>query len=97
MDSWRIPRLERFSRLAPKIEVILADKSCEAVGADADVVFEWGAVASMADVEVERLTHERAFPCASLMCVPDVWLNATLAGATLVHRHGFPGRYDFPN
>ena len=47
----------------------------------------------MADVEVERLTHERVFP----VCSPKLCPNSTLADATLVHRHSFPNRYDFPD
>lgn len=92
-ESWLMPRLKRFNRSAPKIDVILADRFGEAVTADADIVIEWGAVESVGNMEAERLTQERIFP----VCVPEICPSATLAGATLVHRHGFPSRYDFPD
>lgn len=92
-ESWLMPRLKRFSRLAPKIDVILADRFSEGVTADADIVIEWGAVEGVTNMEAERLTHERVFP----VCVPEICPNSTLAGAPLVHRHGFPNRYDFPD
>ena len=92
-ESWLMPRLKRFNRLAPKIDVILADRFCDSVVADVDMVIEWGAFESVADVEAERLTHERVFP----VCSPEICPNRTLAGATLVHRHSFPNRYDFPD
>lgn len=44
-------------------------------------------------MEAQRLTHERVFP----VCVPEICPNLTLVGATLVHRYGFPNRYDFPD
>ena len=92
-ESWLMPRLSRFNRLAPKIDVIVADRFCEATAADVDIVIEWGAFESVADVEAERLTHERVFP----VCSPKICPNRTLAGATLVHRHSFPNRYSFPD
>ena len=91
--SWLMARLDRFSRQAPKVDVIVADRFSEAAVADADIVIEWGAFESMADVDAERLTHELVFP----VCSPETCPNRTLAGATLVHRHNFPNRYDFPD
>ena len=92
-ESWLMPRLSRFNRLAPKIDIVVADRFCEATAADVDIVIEWGAFESVADVEAERLTHEHVFP----VCSPKICPNRTLAGATLVHRHSFPNRYDFPD
>ena len=65
-ESWLMPRPERFGRLLPKIDVIVADRFSEAVVADIDIVIEWGAFESVADVEAERLTHERVFPVGSI-------------------------------
>ena len=92
-ESWLMPRLSRFNRLTPKIDVVVADRFGEATAADVDMVIEWGAFESVADVEAERLTYERVFP----VCSPKICPNRTLAGATLVHRHSFPNRYDFPD
>ena len=91
-ENWLIPRLKRFKRMAPKIDVIVADRFSEAVAVDADIVIEWGEFESLADAEIERLTHEQIFP----VCIPAMCPNRTLVGATLVHRHRFPNRYDFP-
>ena len=41
----------------------------------------------------ERLTRETILP----VCAPSVCQDRTLAGATLLHRHSFPHRYDFPD
>ena len=92
-ESWLMPRFKQFKRLTPKIDVIVADRFSDDVATDVDVVIEWGAFGSMADVEAERLTHERIFP----VCTPETCRDGTLAGATLVHRHRFPSRYDFPD
>ena len=92
-ESWLMPRLRRFNRLAPKIDIVLADGFHEGTVADVDIVIEWGAFESVADVEAERLTNERVFP----VCCPKICPNFTLADATLVHRHNFPNRYDFPD
>ena len=92
-SSWLIPRLERFSRQAPKVDVIVVDRFCESLPAHADIVIEWGAFEGVADVDAERLTQETVFP----VCAPDVCPNRTLGGATLLHRHSFPSRYDFPS
>lgn len=92
-SSWLMPRLERFGRQVPKVDVVVADRFGEVAVADADIVIEWGAFKSMAEVDAERLTQELVFP----VCNPEVCPNRTLAGATLVHRHSFPNRYDFPD
>ena len=92
-ESWLMPRLRRFNRLAPKIDIVVADRFCDAVVADVDIVIEWGAFESVADVKAERLTHERVFP----VCSPKICPDSDLANATLVHRHDFPNRYDFPD
>lgn len=91
--SWLMSRLKRFNCLAPEIDIIVADGFSEAGMADVDIAIEWGEFESVAEVEAERLTHERVFP----VCIPEICPNRTLAGATLVHRHGFPDRYDFPD
>ena len=67
--------------------------SMKARVADVDIVIEWGAFESVADVEAERLTNERVFP----VCCPKDCPNSSLANATLVHRYNFPNRYDFPD
>ena len=91
--SWLLPRLDRFGRHASKIDVVVADRFGEVAAAEADIAIEWGAFESTTDVTAERLTRESVFP----VCSPSVCPNGTLAGAILVHRHGFPNRYDFPD
>ena len=88
-----MPRLKRFNRLAPKIDVIVADGFCDANPAEVDIVIDWGTSESTADVDAERLTQELVFP----VCKAENCSNQTLAGATLIHRHNFPNRYDFPD
>ena len=91
--SWLIPRLDKFRKQTPKIDIIVAERFTDADMGEADIVIEWGAFDGMADVIAERLTHEVVFP----VCRPSVCPNRTLAGATLLHRHSFPNRYDFPD
>ena len=91
--SWLMPRIERFSRQVPKVDVVVADRFSDVAAADADIVIDWGAFENMADVDTEKLTHELVFP----VCSPENCPNRTLAGATLLHRHSFPNRYDFPD
>ena len=87
---WLLPRIDRFKRQHPKLEVILSNRFVEANAVDADIVIDWGQPATTTGGE--RLTQEFIFP----VCNPSICHNRTLAGAILLHRHQFPSRYDFP-
>ncbi|MDE0377903.1 MAG: LysR substrate-binding domain-containing protein [Rhodospirillales bacterium] len=92
---WMIPRLHRFVRAEPKVDIAVSDRF-EQTGdgaCRADAVIEWGSFECSDDVIAERLTSETVFP----VCSPAARPSDGLAGATLLHRQDFPSRYDFPN
>ena len=91
--SWLIHRLHRFAGQTRHVEFVVTDRFNEVALSEADVAIEWGTFDSMTDLIAEQLTHERIFP----VCAPSVCPERTLAGATLLHRHSFPNRYDFPD
>ena len=93
--NWLIPRLERFSRRAPKVDIVIADRLGEEnpTAAGVDIIIEWGSFDSTADVGAERLTSERVIP----VCSPSACSEGGLAGATLLHRHGCRNGFDFPD
>ena len=93
--NWLIPRLELFSRRAPKVDIVVADRLGEEdlAAAGADIVIEWGTFDSTADFQAKKLTRERVIPVCSQSACPD----GNLAGATLLHRHGLPRTFDFPD
>ena len=93
--KWLIPRLDRFSRQAPKVDIVVADKLAETDISEsgADVVIEWGIFDSADDVVAERLTREEVIP----VCSPAACPEHGLAGAALLHRHGSRNGHDFPD
>ena len=95
VTNWLIPRLDRFSRQVPKVDIVIADRlgECSAKLTEADMVVDWGDFESTVDVVAERLTYEEVFP----VCVPSICPNGTLAGATLLHRHALPKGFEFPD
>ena len=90
--KWLIPRLDRFSRQAPKVDIVVADKLAESdtSEAGADIVIKWGTFDSTDDVVVERLTQEEVVP----VCSPAACPENGLAGAALLHRHSFQNSYN---
>ena len=90
---WLIPRIGSFRRQAGNVDIVLADRFTESTVGGADIVVDWGSFDSEGDVVAERLTRETVLP----VCAPSVCQDRTLAGATLLHRHSFPHRYDFPD
>ena len=92
---WMIPRLNRFVRAEPNVDVAISDRFEQADdgACGTDAVIEWGSFDSTEDVIAERLTVETVIP----VCSPTAQPKAGLAGATLLHRQDFPSRYDFPN
>ena len=90
---WLFSRLVTFKDQARGVDIVLVDRFSEATIDGADIVIEWGAFDSTGDIVAERLTREAIFP----VCAPSVCQDGTLAGVTLLHRHSFPNRYDFPD
>jgi len=92
---WMIPRLHRFVRAEPGVDIAVSDRFEQADdgACGTDVVIEWGSFDSTDDVIAERLTVETIIP----VCSPTAEPSVGLAGATLLHRQDFPSRYDFPN
>ena len=90
---WLFPRIGSFKRQARNVDIVLVDRFSESTIGDANIVIDWGFFDSEGDVIAERLTRETIFP----VCAPSVCQDRTLAGATLLHRHSFPHRYDFPD
>ena len=88
--SWLLPRLNRFRRENPEIEIVIANRFNEHSMVNSDIVIDWGNANNNADWEM--LTQEVVIP----VCSPSACPNRTLSGATLVHRHRFPDRYSFP-
>ena len=93
--NWLIPRLNRFNRQAPKVDIVVADRLDveDTAAAGADMVIEWGIFDSTAEFRAERLTRERVIPVCSQSACPD----GRLANASLIHRHGCPTTFDFPD
>lgn len=93
-SSWLMCRLKRCRERLPGVDIVVSDRFDEPrAGAAADMTIEWGMFDDTADTLAERLTREHVFP----VCGPGVCTEGSLAGATLLHRHGFPSRYDFPD
>lgn len=92
---WMIPRLHRFVRAEPKVDLAISDRfeQSDDGACGTDVVIEWGSFDSTEDIVAERLTVETVIP----VCSPSAQPKAGLSGATLLHRQDFPNRYDFPN
>ena len=90
---WLCSRIGYFGQQARDLDIVLVDRFTQATIGAADIVVDWGAFDSESNVVAERLTREMIFP----VCAPSVCQNRTLAGATLLHRHSFPHRYDFPD
>ncbi len=92
---WMIPRLHRFVRAEPKVDIAISDRFEQtANGArGSDAAIEWGTFDNTDDLIAERLTVETVIP----VCSPTACPNAGLAGATLLHRQDFPSRYNFPS
>ena len=90
---WLLPRLELFKRQLPKAEIIVEDRLSQSAAAEADIAIEWGSFHDSDNVIAERMTHEAVFP----VCSGSICSNRTLSEATLLHRHGFRDRYDFPD
>ena len=90
---WLFSRIGSFRRQARNIDIVLVDRFTESTIGDADIVVDWGFFDSEGDVVAERLTRETILA----VCAPSVCQDRTLAGATLLHRHSFPHRYDFPD
>ena len=90
---WLCSRIGYFGQQARDLDIVLVDRFTQATVGAADIVVDWGAFDSESNVVAERLTREMIFP----VCAPSVCQNRTLAGATLLHRHSFPHRYDFPD
>jgi len=90
---WLIPRIGSFRRQTRSVDIVLADRFTESTVGGADIVVDWGLFDREGDVVAERLTRETIVP----VCAPSVCQDRTLAGATLLHRHSFPHRYDFPD
>ena len=93
--NWLIPRLELFSRRAPKVDIVVADRFGveDPAAAGVDIVIEWGIFDNTAEFQAERLTRERVIPVCSRSACPD----GNLADATFLHRHGLPKTFDFPD
>ena len=90
---WLFSRFINFKGLARGVDIVIVDRFGETTLDGADIVIEWGAFDSTGDIVAERLTREMIFP----VCAPSICQDGTLAGATLLHRHSFPNRYDFPD
>ena len=90
---WLFSRFGDFKDQARGVDIVLVDRFSESTIAGADIVIEWGAFDSTGDIVAERLTREVVFPVSA----PSVCQDGTLVGATLLHRHSFPNRYDFPD
>ena len=92
-SAWLIPRLDRFSALRPKSDVILIDKDerMEATNG-VDLVIAWGRFEDDAATIAERLTHsEEMFP----VCRQQVCPGGSLIGATLLHREAVGEAWDW--
>ena len=90
---WLFTRIGRFRRLVRNVDFVFVDRFTESSIGDADIVVDWGSFKREGDVVAERLTREMIIP----VCAPSVCQDRSLAGATLLHRHSFPHRYDFPD
>lgn len=94
-DCWLMPRFCKFRRRAPKVDSVLV---CGLRGephkseTDVTIAIEWGTFDNENRRRAVRLTREQIFPA----CVPEVCPNASIAGATLVHRHDFAPFPDWP-
>lgn len=90
---WLFTRFRSFRRHVHNVDFVIVDRFTELTIGDADIVVDWGFFDRESDLIAERLTREKILP----VCAPTVCQDRTLAGATLLHRHSFPHRYDFPD
>ena len=93
--AWLIPRLDRFVRLAPEIDIVVVDKllHINTSALNADVIIDWGHFGDSPDFFAEKLLDEEIFP----VCAPQICLAGSLAGATLLHCTGSPHSWGWPD
>lgn len=94
--SWLMPRLCAFRRLAPDVDLVIADGfTREQSGTEAaDVSIEWGEFRAAEGAAVEKLADEELFP----VCAPSVRPeDGDLSRVTLLHCHASSRRSGVPD